>query len=142
MHLQPRSIAQEIARFSPVDGDWSRLDLMVQGLWSIGNAGKSLPELLALFERFPADEDGNGVFWTILHGIETFDDYERELACSLRRQPSEFAVLLAGRMLNSGAITLDGAPIAEVLTQVMDSPHCPASVADTAGRFLRRSQGH
>ncbi len=134
----PEDIAQDIARFVPNEGDWRRLDGLAQEMWASGHAQETLWAPFALFERFPADEDGCGVFWAILHGIEALDGYEDELAKSLRRQPSEFGILLAGRMLNAGIETLDGASLVSFLQSIAVSPRCPASVAAAALRYLGR----
>jgi hypothetical protein len=137
----PQDTAEDIASFVPNDGDWRRLDGLAQEMWASERAREALWAPFALFERFPADEDGCGVFWTILHGIEALDGYEDELAKSLRRQPSEFGILLAGRMLNGGIKTLEGAPLVPFLQSVAASPSCPASVAATVLRYLDRQAG-
>ena len=141
MRRLPQDIAEDIACFVPIEGDWRQLDGLAQELWASGRTRDMLWAPFALFERFPADEDGCGVFWSILHGIEALDGYEDELAESLRRQPSEFGILLAGRMLNAGIETLAGAPLVPFLQSIAVSPSCPASVAATALRYLGRRAG-
>ena len=141
MLRSPEEVAQDIARFSPHEGDWGALDALAQELRASGRAQEALWAPFALFERFPSEEDGSGVFWTILHGIEALDEYGAELAESLRRQPSDFGVLLAGRMLNANIKTLDGLPLASFLQSVAESPRCPKSAAVTALRFIDRNPG-
>ena len=46
-------------------------------------------------------DDGYGVFWTILHGLEDIPDYESALFASLRRRPSMMALSMACRVLNA-----------------------------------------
>jgi hypothetical protein len=51
-----------------------------------------------VFERFP-DEDGAGVFWSIVHGIESLDvDYEQTLRASLARRPSRMGQIMLRRL--------------------------------------------
>ncbi len=45
---------------------------------------RSLETLFRLFERFPND-DGYGIFWTMLHGIEDQPSYAPLLKASVRR---------------------------------------------------------
>lgn len=69
-------------------GNWRPLDDLLDELWSRGLAAGSLPILFGVFERFPED-DGAGVLWSIVHGIESLPiDYEPALRESLRRKSS------------------------------------------------------
>lgn len=60
-----------------------------------------LPVIFGVFERFPA-EDGAGVLWSIVHGIESLPlDYEPALRESYRRMPSEMAEIMVVRLENA-----------------------------------------
>ena len=64
--------------------------------------------MLRVFERYP-DEDGAGVFWSIVHGLEALPGYEPFLVESYsKRAPSEFGVIMLGRILNSGQREIAG----------------------------------
>jgi hypothetical protein len=92
-------ILVEIDRFEPgPTRSWRALDALLCELWQGSISMSCLPTLFRIFERFPED-DGAGVFWSIVHGIESTDlDYEELLRESLARQPSEFCQLMLLRL--------------------------------------------
>ena len=62
---------------------------------------RAFPTLFGVFERFP-DEDGAGVLWSIVHGVEGLDlDYEQPLRDSLARQRSDMGKIMLGRLERS-----------------------------------------
>jgi hypothetical protein len=92
------TVLKDIQEFSPVNGNWRRLDTLLDELWSEGVSQGSLPILFSLFERFPAD-DGDGVLWSIVNGIESQSfDYERALRQSLQRQSSLMGRIMLQRL--------------------------------------------
>lgn len=97
-----KEILQDIAQFHPVDGLWLPLDHLLSELWSVGQPpSESLSVLFGVFERFPED-DGAGVFWTIVHCIEGLPyDYEPLLRESYSRVPSEMANVMLIRLANA-----------------------------------------
>jgi hypothetical protein len=99
MNRPQTEILREIDRFEPgPTGDWLALDTFLAELWQTNISAPCLPTLFRIFERFPED-DGAGVFWSIVHGIESTNlDYERPLRESLSRQPSEFGRLMLRRL--------------------------------------------
>ena len=107
-------IVNDINLFTPEDDNWLVLDGLISELWATKDQEKYIKELLAVFERFP-EEDGSGVFWSIVHGIETFKSYENELLESLTKQPSEMGIIMLQRILNSGTKTIGSRKINEVI---------------------------
>jgi hypothetical protein len=97
-------ILLEIDCFTPdPPGHWLGLQALLDELWQSRASASSLPTLFRVFERFP-DEDGSGVFWSILHGIESMDvDYEALLRESLSRQSSELGRIMLRRLEKSKA---------------------------------------
>lgn len=95
-------ILQEIERFRPIDGIWLPLDRLLDELWSDGIPPlESLPVLFGVFERF-RDDDGGGVLWSIVHGIESLPyDYTVLLRESHDRVPSEMARIMLIRLANT-----------------------------------------
>jgi hypothetical protein len=92
------TVLKDIDDFAPADGDWRRLDDLLDELWSEGVAEGQLPILFRVFERFPED-DGGGVLWSILHGIEALPfDYEPFLRASVARQTSFMGRLMLKRL--------------------------------------------
>lgn len=93
---------QQIEHFSPRDGDWRPLDALLDELWASGDVGADvLPVLFGVFERFPED-DGAGVLWSIVHGIEALPiDYVPALRQSHQRNPSLMSDIMLSRAGNA-----------------------------------------
>ncbi|MGF1465650.1 MAG: DUF5713 family protein [Sandaracinaceae bacterium] len=105
------------------DGEeWLELDALLDELFrEPPTAPLAAPVLLGLFERFP-DHDGYGVMWTVLHGIESLEEYEAELVASLRRRSTPFGRLLVQRIANTGRTTVAGVDIMPLLSATLESP--------------------
>lgn len=96
-------ILRDIETFRPSGGVWLPLDDLLAELWDAGVPKKALSTLFGVFERFPED-DGAGVLWSIVHGIESLDfDYEQPLRDSLARQPSDMGKIMIDRLERSKA---------------------------------------
>jgi hypothetical protein len=96
-------VVAEISSFSPVGDDWRPLDALLADLWEAGVRETHIPSLLRVFERYP-DEDGSGVLWSIVHGIEALPfDYESALRDSMSRRVSVMGRVLLQRLENSRA---------------------------------------
>jgi len=94
-------ILNDISVFEPDEGNWLRLDDLLAELWQTGLGPDALPCLFRVFERYP-DEDGAGVLWSIVHGIESLDlDYEQILRESIGRQHSLMGKILLDRLEQS-----------------------------------------
>ena len=97
------AILRDIEAFAPVNGDWRGLDRLLDELWAAGVREAHLPTLFRVFERYP-EEDGSGVLWSIVHGIEALPaDYEAPLRASLSRRPSLMAEIMLQRLEKSRA---------------------------------------
>lgn len=70
-----------------------------------------------LFERFPQD-DAFGVFWTILHGIEKYPNYQTYLLQSLQNQPSVKGIEMIHRILNSGFTKIEDVELVSFLENI------------------------
>lgn len=118
MPRKMKTIARDIAKFAPDDdGDWRRLDVLLDELWQAGSPEQAIPEMLSVFERYP-EEDGHGVMWSLVHGLEKLPNYESALLSSLARQPSELGIVMVGRMLNSGVTSVDGVSLLLTLQEI------------------------
>jgi hypothetical protein len=94
-------ILGDIEAFRPSDGVWLPLEDLLAELWKAGVPARALPTLFGVFERFPED-DGAGVLWSIVHGVEGQDlDYERSLRDSMVRQQSNMGAVMLGRLERS-----------------------------------------
>ncbi|VWD34810.1 hypothetical protein BLA39750_04924 [Burkholderia lata] len=129
-------IAHDIATFVPGDGNWLALDVLVTELWQAGHPEQAIPELLSVFERYP-EEDGLGVIWGVLHGLESLPNYEPALLRSLARQPSEFGVCMVGRLLNAGIREVDGISLLAILRELAATAKSPR-IRETAEGFAFR----
>jgi hypothetical protein len=90
-----------IREFTPKEGDWRPLDLLFDRVFTAKDPRKYYQSIFILFDRFPAD-DGSGVFWSALHGMEFVGDYENLLLMHHRKSPSEMTEILLRRILKSG----------------------------------------
>ena len=98
------AIVRDIETFAPINGDWRPLDALLSELWAAGPIGPYLGALFGIFERFP-DEDGAGVFWSVVHGVENSPiEYEVVLRQSMERQPSHMGKIMLRRLENSRAV--------------------------------------
>lgn len=130
------NIARDIATFTPKENDWGVLDSLLTELWQTGQPAQAIPELLGVFERYPED-DGFGVAWSVLHGVESLPNYEPELLRSLARQPSEFGVLMVGRLLNAGTLAVEGVSLLDTLRELATTANS-TRIRDTAHGFVSR----
>src|SRR5262245_40688164 len=137
MPRSTRDIAADIDAFQPRNGNWLGLDALLEELWRDGSPQAVIPELLRVFERFPND-DGAGVFWSILHGLEALPGYEQQLLTSIGRVPSDMGVTMLGRLLNAGYDSIDGVPTRHILQEVITRFDAGETAKETARSFLER----
>jgi hypothetical protein len=133
-------ILADIREFRPLDRDWLPLDGLVGELWQTGHASDAVEELIAVFERFP-EEDGAGVFWSILHGLESLPGYEVPFVQSVQRCPSEFGVMMLGRKLNAGEAEADGVPLLPLLQSVALRDDASERSQHLAAKFVGKHLG-
>jgi hypothetical protein len=134
-------IVADLRAFRPTRGDWMPLDELSGELWEAELYPDAVEELLAVFECFP-EEDGAGVFWTILHGLESVGGYEPALVRSVKRQPSEFGVLMVGRLLNGGQTEVGSVSLVGLLESVAARPNVAESIRQLAQDFAEQHRGH
>ncbi len=116
-------------------GDLSRLDAVIGQSVSVKPNESLDAALFGIFERFP-EEDGHGVYWSIVHGLERRGEYEQALLASLRRAPSMFTLTMLNRLLNAGQSTCAGVPALQLLEAAAVSPLACESARKAATRFL------
>lgn len=91
-----------IESFHATDDNWRDLDAHVQALCTSGeDLFAALPTLLRVFERYPR-HDGHGVFWAILHVIESVRGFEAVLVDHVARTPTEMGVTMLQRLVTAG----------------------------------------
>lgn len=102
MNRSQNRILQDIDSYKPApNGSWLDLESLLAELWKTEISQGCLSTLFRVFERFP-EEDGAGVFWSIVHGVEATDlKYDDALRESLEHQSSEFGELMMSRLKKS-----------------------------------------
>ena len=100
-----------------------------------------LRSLFSVFERFP-EEDGYGVFWSILHLLESCNGCNEALIESVERAPVEFNLRMVNRLLNSGIKQVDGRSLIQLLTNVAEDPDVKPSIRNTANGYLAHQAAH
>jgi hypothetical protein len=105
---------QSIREFTPEDGNWLPLETLFEQAFSSSDPRQFYPAIFNLFERFP-DDDGSGVFWSAVHGMEATGEYEDLLLQYFRRHPSLMTRTLLSRMKNAGENTIGGIQITDLI---------------------------
>ena len=125
------NILAQISAFEPVDDLWLPLDHLLENLWETDEPERGKEVLLNVFEKFP-EEDGSGVLWSIVHGLEHLGDYEGQLVASLQRQPSLMGVSMLRAIQNSGQSLIEGQNINLLYQDIIDHPLAPESIKKLA----------
>ena len=90
-----------IREFSPEQGGWLPLEKYFEQVFSSPDPKQYYNAIFNLFESYP-EEDGAGVFWSALHGMEAVGGYEEMLLLYFRRHPTLMTRTLLQRIRNSG----------------------------------------
>ena len=125
---QVKEIISEIESYESDDGNWLRLDELVTELWESGNLEIGIDTLFRVFEKNPTD-DGAGVFWTILHGLESLE-YEQKLYDSLMDRPSHMTITMLKRIENTDSDTIAGKAISELKSLIKNNPKIESELLD------------
>jgi hypothetical protein len=130
-------ILKSIEDFEPLEGNWLGLDSLLDELFQTGSASLGIDAMFRVFERFPT-EDGAGVFWSILHGLESLSGYEVRLVESVRKSPAEFSLLMVNRLLNSGRDEIGPVRLLDLLERVAQDRNARPEIRQQAIDFLVR----
>lgn len=121
-----KEIIADIASFESTNGNWLRLDELIAELWRIGQPEIGIKTLFGILEKNPT-EDGAGVFWAIVHGLETLE-YEQELYESLMRKPTLMTIIMLKRIENTNTNTIAGITISELKNHIKNHPKIESSL--------------
>jgi hypothetical protein len=137
MNAKTEELIARIDGIRSVDSeeDLQILDSTVTELFQSGQAKDAIRCFFRVFERFP-DQDGFGIFWSILHGLESIPGYEPALVESVQRQPSEFAVRMVNRILNGGQKRIGGIDLLNLLGEAASNASASQSVRDEAKKLV------
>jgi hypothetical protein len=104
-----------IREFTPENGSWLSLETYIERAFASPDPKKYYHAIFNLFERFPK-EDGAGVFWSALHGMETVGSYEDLLLQYFRRSPSLMTRTMLRRIQNSGQTYIGKVAISNLIS--------------------------
>jgi hypothetical protein len=135
------SLIDSLANFTDAHDELQlrQLDVTMSAVQVESCGEPEIRALLAVFERFP-DEDGYGVFWSILHCLEKCHGYEPLLVESAARAPVEFNLTMINRLLNSGVVELGGQPLASVLEAAATFERASANTKEFARNFIEHQR--
>jgi hypothetical protein len=140
----PRSaeaVLADLAAFQGTDDTWGRLQELLDELWAAGPVpAAALPVLFGVLERHP-DDDGYGVLWAVLHGLESLAGYEAEMVRSVRRRPARFNLTMVGRCLNAGTRSVGEDELLPLIRAAADAPDASAGVRSEARDWLEHFDG-
>ncbi|RYD20632.1 MAG: hypothetical protein EOP88_14300 [Verrucomicrobiaceae bacterium] len=107
------TLDHSLREFIPVNGAWLPLETLLEQAFSDPDPKRYYHAIFNLFERFP-EEDGP-VFWSALHGMEHFGDYEDLLVQYFRRWPTVMTRIMIRRIWNTGQTHIDGIEISKLI---------------------------
>lgn len=132
-----QSLIQAISQFTHAH-DEAQLRALEEAIGATRRETLGVPEfkaMLSIFERFPED-DGYGIFWSIVHLLEACDGYEPSLLESVVRSAGEFNLLMVNRLINGGVSEVAGESLLRVLASVVNNPLAVASARTWAQQFI------
>jgi hypothetical protein len=133
-------LVKAVDQLQSVDGeDLELLQKVADRYFAQSDASQHLDVWFRLYERFP-DDDGYGVFWTILHGIESQAGSGDSVVRSVQRAPTHFSLLMVNRMLNGGTSSVNGTNLLELLNHVASNEQISPSVRDDAISFVEHQR--
>lgn len=128
-------IIAAIEDFRPSNDGWLKLDGLLCELFESGAASQGIAAMLGVFERYPT-EDGAGVFWAIVHGLESLPGYESHLIESVRKAPTDFSMMMIHRLLNAGYHEVGGIRLLSLLEQVARNENVSPDVRGSAQKYF------
>jgi len=87
----------QICTFEPQDGDWRPLELLIEKSFQEPDPKEYYNAFFSVFERF-TDDDGAGVMWSAVHGMESVGGYEKTLLHRFHKNPSFLGKVLLRRI--------------------------------------------
>lgn len=131
-------IIQALDYFNPAKGNWLPLDDLVTALLDCPTPEKGIIPLFKVLERFP-EEDGGGVLWSVVHGLEHMGGYEQELLNSLNRQPSLMGLIMLRRIENTGQSEIAELKISAIYTGLLHHAKVSKSMQENISELIRQA---
>lgn len=141
MSLEIQNLIANLDSITSVDDpdELQSLEDSVNQLLASKNPELGIDALLRVFEKFP-NKDGFGIFWSILHGLESLPNYQEKLVESVNRQPSYFGVMMINRMLNSSHREVKSMELLSVLKKVVADERLEEEIRREAQNFIEWQQ--
>jgi hypothetical protein len=112
-------IIEDLKHFCPThEGDWSHFVMLLDELWTTKNPQKAYNTLFELLVKY--DHDYMECQWHIIHGMESFGDYESDLVDSLITRPVDLTLTMLSRLINSGRKNIAHTNIESLLNQILN----------------------
>ena len=128
------NIINDLNNYAPVNDEWDSLDELIEEASEF--SGEAIVKaLLNVLERYP-NNDGYGVFWSIVHSLEAIGGYEKELVNSISRQPHEMSILMLNRLINGNVTEIDGELIVNILLNISKNESFEKEFREQAKGFV------
>ena len=98
--MKTSELTEKIENFEPVDGNWLAFEGLLERVFASGEPQKFYPAIFAVFERNKED-DGEGVFWSAVHGMEAVGGYEEMLVSRQSETPTLMGSIMLRRIENA-----------------------------------------
>jgi hypothetical protein len=113
----------------------AELERVFKAVAATGATQEECEGLLRLFERFPED-DGFGLFSSIITVVERCPSYEPLLLESINRVPTEFNLRMVSRLINAGIRHIGEVDLPSLLDRIAESPRALQSARRWARIFI------
>ena len=91
-------------------------------------------DMFRIYEKYP--EEDNDIFWSMLHGIESINNYKDALFLSLNKKITKFGILMVNRIINKGIITYKNQNLLNLLEQFMNNESLSNELRNDAKEFF------
>jgi len=136
---ESKDLRDELSAFR-LDGtsNWYRFEAALTELCSRPLSSAEFEAAFDIFERYPK-EDGEscGLFWSLLHTLEAHSGYEQFLVASVQRVPSEFGVVMVGRLINASVGEVSGVRLRDLLAEILKHPGASSFAKEIAQKSLQ-----
>ena len=132
--MKKKKLIAELNSFELENDEWRELDDLVFEACKIADPD-IIRALLGILERNP-EHDGYGVFWSIVHGLEAVEGYEKILVESVLSKPHELSITMLNRMRNAAIETIDGRPIQNILEELAQNRSFTREIRQKAADFI------
>jgi hypothetical protein len=118
---------------------WERLGELTDALKTLRDPEKAIPEMFAVMERLPDADIGSP--GALVHTLEKFRGYEKELVLSVARCPSTPSVWMVNRILNTDLSSADRRMYMTLLEDAAAHPKTTEAVRLDARSFIVYQNG-